>query len=217
MGVTRMAWIGAIAMLTLALPVVAHEPGPESDYGRSRIGGMRGRIGWEYLLRGKGLDGWATEDPKVWSRDGDALVAKAGGVRLSRLAQGDTSWSNYELKVQGTLEKGANLQIQFRISEDGQDYYFLDFLGGWKALSISKRERGKPGVTKLDVVNFPFKYGREYDIVIAVRGHSITTYIDGQLVNRLSDAWRLKGGVALGIWGKSTIARFRDPKIRHYH
>ena len=90
--------------------------------------------------------------------------------------------------MQSTLVKGPNLQIQFRISEDGRSFYFLDFLTGWKAMAISKVD-GKSGeTTKLDVVNFIFEGGREYDIVIAARGHSLTSYIDGNLVNRVTDA-----------------------------
>jgi hypothetical protein len=111
--------------------------------------------------------------------------------------------------------KGSNLQIHFGISEDGQDYYLLDFLSGWQALSISRMKDGK--FAKLDVANFVSRRGQEYDIVIDVRGHSITSYIDGTLVNRLTVATETRGGVGLATWGKKTIARFRDPKIRHYY
>ena len=108
------------------------------------------------------------------------------------------------------------MQIAFRVSEDGKSYYFLDFLTGWRAVAISKKEAGVPGVTKLDVVNFPFEYGREYNITIAARGHSIISYIDGEMVNRLTDGSLTNGGVGFLMW-HDTKVRFREPKIRLYH
>ena len=58
--------------------------------------------------------------------------------------------------------------------------------------------------------------GREYHVLIAVRSHSITSYIDGQLVNRVTDGTHAGGGIAFGVWGKRTAARFRDPMVRLY-
>jgi hypothetical protein len=121
------------------------------------------------------------------------------------------------VKVRATFVEGSNLQIQFRRSSDGRDFYFLDFLAGWKAISVTKKVGGVPGVTKLDVKNYPFEYGREYDIVIAIRGESVHTYIDGHLVNRLTHGFRRRGGIALATWGHNTVVRYRDPKVRHYH
>ena len=39
---------------------------------------------------------------------------------------------------------------------------------------------------KLDVVDFVMDHGREYDIVLKGRDHSVTSYVDGVLVNRLT-------------------------------
>ena len=196
--------------------------GPENDYGlasvvcgaptpsialgvsasRRRVGGLGGQrlpVDAHCLVpQGKYRD----------RRRGRRGTNSAGSGRLQLGA--------LELKVQGTLVKGSNLQLQFRISEDSQDFYFLDYLAGWKPMAISKWDE-KTGVTKLDVVNFIFESGREYDIVLAVRGNSITSYIDGKLVNRLTVATNPRGGIALAIWGNHTIARFRDPKVRHYN
>jgi hypothetical protein len=186
-------------------------------YDRGKLNGMRGSIEWESMLQTNGLGGWTTSNMDVWSRQGDQITVSSGQQRHTHLSQGDTTWANYELRVGATFVKGSNLQIQFRRSADGKDYYFLDFLMGWKAISVTKKERDVPGVTKLDVANYPIEYGREYDIVIAVRGESIHTYIDGQLVNRLTQDFRRRGGIALATWGKNTIVYYRDPKIRHYH
>lgn len=190
---------------------------PEDDYGRARIGGMKGRITWESMLQGEGLEGWTPGDEKVWSRDGDAVIAIAGGRdNATRLVKGDSTWSHYEFKVQVIRVNGANVQIRFGITQESREY-MVDYLGGWKAMAISTYERGKRGVTKLDVVNLVLEPGREYDLVLAVRGHSVTTYVDGRLVNRLTLESNPKGAVALGTWGRHAVARFRDPKIRLYN
>ena len=74
---------------------------------------------------------------------------------------------------------------------------------------------GAGEVEKISVVNFPFERGREYNVLVAERGESLTTYIDGKLVNQVRDGEYRNGGIALGLWW-STVA-FRDPRIRHYH
>jgi len=206
-----------VALVFLALPAAAEEPSAANDYGREHIGGMGGHIEWESLLHGDGLDGWTTRDEDVWSREGNTIVVSSGQRRHASLSQGDSTWENYELKVAATFVKGSNLQIQFRRSAGGKDYYFLDFLSGWKAISVTKKVGGVPGVTKLDVMSYAFEYGREYDIVIAVRGESIHTYIGGKLVNRLTHSFRRSGGIALATWGRNTVVRYRDPRVRHYH
>ena len=61
------------------------------------------------------------------------------------------------------------MQIRFGITDERREY-MVDYLGGWKAMAISTYERGKRGVTKLDVVNLVLEQGREYDLVLAVRG-----------------------------------------------
>lgn len=213
----RIFHICFVFALWVSLPATAAEQVSSNDYGRTHIGGMRGHIEWESLLSGNGLEGWETKKKEVWSREGNTIVVNAGTHNHTSLSTGDTTWSNYELKVAVTFVKGSNLQIQFRRSSDGKDRYFVDFLSGWKAISVTKRDHTKPGVTKLDVMNFPFKFKHEYDLVIAVRGASIHTYLDGQLVNRVTHDFRRRGGIALATWGKSTIVKFRNPRIRHYH
>ena len=134
------------------------------------------------------------------------MIADVGDGGRARLIQGDATWRYYEVKVQATLVKGSALQIHFSISEDREDSYHLATLTGWKAVAIINHDH-----TKLDVANFIFKRGREYDIVVAVRGNSITSYIDGKLVNRLTVPTPPRGGIGLAVWGRGTVARFRDP------
>jgi hypothetical protein len=206
----------AVAILLASVGALgAAEPGPDNDYGRSEIGGSQGSIAWESLLQGEGLDGWdVNQEPwsrDAWEREVDAIIADVGDSPRARIVIGDETWRAYELKVQVTMVKGGgSAQLWFNI-HDKQAYHFAPLLG-WQTAAIMA-----PDHTKLDVVNHAFEHNREYDLVLAVRGRSVTTYIDGVLVNRVTLDEDPQGGIGLAVWGRHSEARFRDPKIRHYY
>jgi hypothetical protein len=208
---TRMTGIVLMGLVALAVSVAAEKPSAENDYGRAQLGG---KIEWESLLQGEGLDGWEVNGdpwtPGAWSREGDTIVADVGDGYRARIVTGDDTWRFYELKVQMTMVKGGSAQLWFNI-HDNEDLHFAP-LFGWQTAAIMA-----PDHTKLDVVNHVFERNREYDVVLAIRGNSVTTYIDGRLVNRLTLDHHPKAGIGLAVWGHNTVARFRDPKIRHYH
>lgn len=145
-----------------------------------------------------------------WSREDDTLIADVGDGNRARIVQDDDSWRSYELSVQATLVKGGSFQLWFAI-HDRKGHHFAT-LTGWQAAALIE-----PDHTKLDVADFVWEYGREYGVVLAVRDKSVMTFIDGQLVNRLTLAARPKGAIGLAVCGKGTIARFRDPRVRHYY
>lgn len=203
----------ALSLLPFLLSA-AKEPGPDNDYGRDEIWGNDGIMPWTPLLEGNGLEGWDIHEESVWSREGDTIVASPPGDHMhGDMFRGDGSWENYELKVQACLVDGAMLQIQFRKSDAG--FYQLGLLPGLHAFQIGSLDPDG-NRRRLDVVNHVMERDREYHILIAVRGHSITSYIDGQLVNRVTDDTHSAGGVAFGVWGKRTAARFRAPMVRLY-
>ena len=193
-------------------------PSFENDYGRADIGKP-----WESMLASQGLAGWHASEapftPSVWRREGDAIIADTGEANRGRLVQGDGTWVAYEFKVQATVEKGfIGPQLVFGISDDGLSSYFLTYLAGWKTMVIVRRNEETGEDVKLDVVDFVMDMGRGYDIVLKVRDHSVTSYVDGVLVNRLTLAEEPRGAVALAVWGNNnSVVRFRDPKIRHYY
>ena len=170
---------------------------------------------WEPLLHGTDLEGWAESGPPYacgeWSRSAETIAGHLLVDENAQITQGDSSWSDYEFSVYGTLVEGTNLQVQFRVSDDGETYYMLD-CGYGTALSI--RDSGR--ITHLSRVrSFPFEKGREYHIVISARGSMLTSHIDGKLVNQVIHDTLDKGGVGFNMW-HTTTAKFRDPKIRHY-
>lgn len=121
---------------------------------------------------------------------------------------------NYEFSLHLTIGEGT-VQIPFRLSAEGKTFYFVEFDHSWQTINVTKRNESGRGVTKLSAVNFPVEFGRDYHLIISARQQSLTTYIDGNLLNQVTDDSYSRGGVGLGMWW-TTTATFRDPKIRHY-
>ena len=205
-----------VCLLTLLFSVSTVDAGSGAgdDYGRSRPDGLI--IPWRSLLPGKGLEGWlATASSGGWSRDGNAIVGQLDGKRKSHIFQGDSGWKNYEYSLFVKLEKGSCMQFPFRATDDRKGFYFVEFDYAWQTINVTLREPDRHGVTKLSVVNYALEKGREYHLFISARHRSLTTYIDGKLVNQVTDARFDGGGIGIAMWW-DTRATYRDPKIRHY-
>ncbi|MCC7409073.1 MAG: sigma-70 family RNA polymerase sigma factor [Phycisphaeraceae bacterium] len=184
------------------------------DYGRAVIEGMRGVIHWQKLLPDDDIEGWRRLGHGTWERSGDVVMGQSTDNTGGVLAIGDASWRDYEVSVLMTVIEGANGQIVLRLCDDDQAFYFFDMMFGWQAAAISRgRINGDGRAQKLSVVNYPLEHGREYDVMVAARGASLTTYIDGRLVNQLTDTSLSTGGIALAVWHSKTA--FRDVRIRH--
>jgi len=173
---------------------------------REVICGMGGDIPWQPLLPTTGLDGLEVQGG--WTRYGDTVVGDGTGL----LAFGHSDWSDYELSFRARAVQGGNVQVAFRSGADGG--YLLDLLLGWQAVAISKNDRrpGGRGFHKVSVVNYELAHRREYALQIAARGASITSYLDGQLVNQLTDYDFPQGRVALSVW--QSKSEFRDLRYR---
>lgn len=202
-----------VCLFLSALPASGEEPGPENDYGRSVVWGNHDVLKWTPLFDDEDLPAWTeTDTPAVWSRDGDTIVATAASRRVRPLVDGDATWQDYEIKTTLTFVEGSSAYIQFRRSEHG--YYQLACLPGAHFFVIARLD--STGRTKIDVVDHVIEKGRAYDVRVAVRGHSITSYVDGKLVNQVTDGTYPTGGVGLMVWGKRTVARYGNPQVRLY-
>lgn len=189
---------------------------------RDVIMGMHGKIPRQKIFEGD-LANWSTEGmaldsdaiPSQWQVVGtDGLVAEVydGGTRL---VYGDAEWQNIEISLLITPLGGGNAQIFFRLDESGNRFYMMDMLLGWQAIAISRVEMdhtGIPHLTRLSVVDYPLEHQREYAVSIAARDHSLTTYVDGALVNQVADGSWLQGRIGLNVWHAKTL--FRDIHIR---
>ena len=139
-----------------------------------------------------------------------------GDLKVDRNAQirtGDSTWSDYEVSVKGELIEGSNLQVLFRMSDDGRSFYAFDWgIVGKAALS---RFGAKTERVILSFVDYPIEAGREYRIAVSARGRTFKTHIDGNLVHELTDSTYSSGGVGFNMWHKARVS-FKEPKIRHY-
>lgn len=189
---------------------------------REVIGGMRGVIRWNTIFDGS-LQGWSFEGkpmetgamPTGWSKFGDNGLVGEEWRTGTTLMYGEPSWRDLELSLLMTPLGGGNAQVFFRVDEGAKRYYVLDMLMGWQAIAIRKITydmNGNLHEAKLDVVNYPLRDGTEYALNIAVRDHSITTYVNGALVNRVTDGSWFHGKIGLNVWQAKTL--FRDIRVR---
>lgn len=173
---------------------------------------------------------------EVWGRDGNTrwlpmLDAKYAGLRTvngpadlgmgaltvdrtSSVIFGERAWKSYELRFYLQILEGANAQIVLRRSEDGRQGYVVDFLFGWQAVGVGRFDHrpGGKGLQKLSVVNLEMARMAEYKVEIAVRELSITTYVEGRLVNQVTDETYSAGPAAFAAW--EAKARFSRPEFR---
>ncbi len=194
---------------------------PLSRPPRDVIGGMRGLINWQVVPADPELSSWrppAWSDrealKKTWRMEGNAIVGSGeAGEDPPSLIAGEPGWTDYELSFLVTPISGGNAQAAFRISADERSYYMLDFLLGWQAVAISRVIDGR--VTKLSVVNHALHRGQEYEVQVAARGASLTSYVAGKLVNQLTGETFRMGAFGLMVWECSTA--FRDVRYRLLH
>lgn len=190
---------------------------------RKTIMGLQGDIPWQPIFTGA-FQGWladrkpitAGQTPAHWEPVGNDGVMGEEHGEGSRLTYGNGTTRDLEFSLLATAFSGGNIQLLFRADEENNRWYTLDLLFGWQAVAINRSQPNPDGslaFDRLSVVNYPLEHQREYAISVAVRGHSITSYIDGALVNQLTDAPWLNGKVGLNVWHSKTL--FRDIKIRH--
>jgi RNA polymerase sigma-70 factor (ECF subfamily) len=190
---------------------------------REVIGGMRGVIHWNKIFDGN-LQGWSFEGkpiepgtvPAGWSIVGENGLVGEEWKAGTTLTYGEPSWRDLELSLLITPLGGGNAQVLFRMDEVTNRFYVLDMLMGWQAIAIRRITHDDEvchlNAVKLDVVNYPLRHGTEYALNIAIRGHSITTYVNGALVNRVTDGSWFHGKIGLHAWQSKTL--FRDIRVR---
>ncbi|MCB0065434.1 MAG: RNA polymerase sigma factor [Caldilineaceae bacterium] len=189
---------------------------------RQTIAGMGGEIPWQPLFTGS-FDGWSVNRqpidadtvPEQWEVIGNDGLVGDDQKNGTMLTYGEQAWEDLEFSLLVTPLAGGNVQTLFRVNEEANGWYLVDMLIGWQAVAVSRLTfdgKGNSELTKLSVVNYPLEHGREYALSIATRGHSITTYMDGALVNQLTDATWLGGQVGLNVWHGKTL--YRDMQVR---
>ena len=180
-------------------------PPPAASDTREVICGMQGEIYWQPILPASGLDGLAITGK--WERDGDAVIVRSQDGTAS-LSFGEDTWEYYELDVYVTPLEGGNASVEVRRSYMGA--YVVDLMLGWRVVQVARAR--SHALERLSVVDFPTEHGREYHLRVAARGASITTYVDGKLVNQVTDFEMKRGKLGLLAW--HSVTRFRAPRYR---
>jgi RNA polymerase sigma-70 factor (ECF subfamily) len=190
---------------------------------RNVIMGMQGKIPWQKIFNGD-FSGWSADQmavepratPTHWEVVGnDGLVGESYEGGGTRLTYGAATWRDVELSLLVTPLGGGNAQLCFRVDNSNNRFYVFDMLMGWQAIAINRVEIDKAGnhhFVRLSVVDYPLEHKRDYAVSIAARDHSITTYVDGALVNQVTDGAWLHGQIGLNIWHSKTL--FRDIRVR---
>ncbi len=181
-----------------------------SDEARECIDGMDGPIHWIDLLAGPGLGSWSSARPGCWRHEGatlDGALLSGGG---SVLLVGDDRWHDYECSIHVACEAGGEADIRLR-ARDATHGYCVALLYGLQAMSVRLLDAPSPP-RLLSCVDVPLAAGRAYDLRLAARGESITTYLGDRIVNQVTDATWSAGGCGVGVW--QSRARFGSPRVR---
>lgn len=166
--------------------------------------------GWASVLTG-GLSVLAHEGK--WEISGLSLSVDALDGGGAWLCLTDRDIENFEFKTSMTAVTGGNASIFFRQHAQGAKCYEFDLKCEQQKVIVTKFNRNDKKQRRIiSAVNYELTPGRDYDVEIAVRGESITTYLDGKLVNEVRDADYPSGGICLTAWKSKT--RFQDPCLR---
>ena len=176
---------------------------------RDKLHTHEGERGWEPVLRSGGLGGLVWDGN--WDVSWNTLTVDATSGDGAWVAITDRDVEDFELKTRMIAVAGGNASIFFR-QNSGGDYYQFDLKCELQAVLISRTNSN--GQRIISAVNHDLTAGVEYEIELATRGESITSYVNGQLVNQVRDAEYRSGGICLTAWRSK--ARFYDPCLRVY-
>ena len=128
----------------------------------------------------KGIDDWTKTGPGEWAVQDGVLRQSAIAPGVTAFA-GDTTWADHNITLKARKLSGENgFQIYFHNQNPGQRIRWD--LGGFTD-SVHFMEIG---VTS-ESMKAHIETGRWYDVKLEIRGNSVKGYLDGQLVQEVSD------------------------------
>jgi alpha-L-arabinofuranosidase len=127
---------------------------------------------FDTTLRQTGKGEWSAKDEVL------KQSAMAPGVTLF---MGDTTWTNYTLSLKARMTSGENgFQIYFHNRNNDERNRWE--LGGWSN-TVNHLELGMATVEMKGEV----KQGQWYDVKIEINGNTVKAYLDGKLVQEISE------------------------------
>lgn len=178
---------------------------------RDRIRTGRGEIAWETVLKTGSLAGLAYEGK--WEAAGNTLRVDATGTGVW-LSVTERPVADFELKASLSVVESGNASIFFRQQTGAPRYYQFDLNARLQAAVVGRVNGDAAKPTVISAVNFDLTPAFRYDVELAVRGESITTYVNGHLVNQVRDAEYREGHVCLTAWNSKP--EFSDLRFRVY-
>ncbi len=199
-----------ITLMWVALIATAHAEA-KSDEGM-----------WKPLFNGRNLDGWKTDQPKLWVIENEMLIGRSPGILKNTFLYSEKLYGDFELRFEVRLvdDKGnSGVQIRTERMPDGHARgYQVDIgKGFWGSLyheegrgmlSHFKRKEGAPDdPIKLDQFNL---------FEVSARGHHITIKVNGKTTVELDDPeGELKGHIAPQIHsGEAMEIQFKSIEIK---
>jgi alpha-L-arabinofuranosidase len=181
---------------SVSLPVtIENAPTIEAPYATGRVGLGTWNNAAEFkdlvvtapngkvLLRAdfsKNIDDWAKTGSGAWSVQDGVLRQSAIASGVTAFA-GDPAWTDYTITLKARKLSGENgFQIYFHNKNPSQRIRWD--LGGYND-SVHLMEIG---VTS-ESMKASIEAGRWYDVKIEIRGNSVKGYLDGKLVQEVSD------------------------------
>ncbi len=126
-------------------------------------------------------DNWRRTGEGEWSASNGVLTqsAIAPGVTIF---MGDTTWTDYTITLKARKISGENgFQIYF-LNRRNHERYRWD-LGGW-GNALYYIENGM----RSETIQGTIEIGRWYDIRIEIRGNAVKGYLDGQLIQEITES-----------------------------
>lgn len=219
----KISWSLLICAVALPDSVMAADPNQLDDEER--------RQGFKLLFNGRDLDGWKSTRDDYFSVRNGAIVSD--GIKRRAMLyyvgddKGDPGFSDFELRLQVRVSRGANSGIYFRTKPMENQTGFPDEYGYEAQIAISHRNPNKVGSLMATTnprwsVKAPTAAVREtewFDYSIIADGRTIELKVNDKTTARQTEDAELlrrrKYGGYIGLQGHEPgVVEFRSIRIR---
>jgi len=154
-------------------------------------------------------DGWLHQRSNIWGRRGDFIGRWYG----TYLVAGDTSWSDYTMRVKAKPADDDGFGVVFRFV-DAEHYYRLIFVqDGFNGGPITRLDkRDGADYTELWSIAKGYRSEAEMSIEVEVEGESLSARVDGRELFEVKDGAYRRGKVGLFCYAQNGQA-FDDVKV----
>ncbi|MBB3188100.1 alpha-L-arabinofuranosidase C-terminal domain-containing protein [Microbacter margulisiae] len=127
-------------------------------------------------------DQWRKSPRSEWTAQNGVLKNSSNTFWGSAIFMGDTAWTNYTITLKARKISGEHgFQIYFRNKSRNNH-------SGWDIGESGDTTCSMTYGLLSDTKKINIESGRWYDIKVVIRGNSIKGYLDGKLIQELSDA-----------------------------